>query len=552
MHSTTAAYGATDLRISTKAAPATRTLADEVVARSADVTFLLEIESTVTMARWYDAAHSKLALPDESEMQELIEWVHPDDLLEVIEAFAAVVNGRPSGSAMARLHPDRSETADGALLIRIQDIRDVTGSCALIQAWVVDAQGDDSILRRQFDSSRSLSSLAAAAPVGLQVLGPQGKVSFENERFTRLAALARPEIDGLIAVALTQLVEVTEDLRAGDTWLRLRLVPTLEDDGRLVLAVASLEDVSQVQVAEARRKQAENLFEAVFDSLPVATALVGLDGTLHRVNEPIAVILGYPASQLLGMRLQHVTHPADLHADDELLAEVIAGGRPSYVIEKRYLHRAGHEIWVALNVAPVLDEDGTVAHLVVHLEDVTTRRSALHQGDEDDLTYWATHDHLTTLPNRRFVEHHLQVSLARARRASDPRPVVMFLDLDDFKPVNDQFGHEVGDEVLQAIARRLQAACRDEAVAARYGGDEFVVVAHRLRSVVDVPVLAERLCDAVRTPITSAAGHVLTVGVSLGISIARPSESAAEVMSRADAAAYRAKKEGKDRAFFAP
>ena len=551
MHSTTEAFGAQVL--SAASAPGVRTLADEVVARSADVTFLLEIESTVAMARWYDAAHSKLDLPDESEMQELVDWIHPDDLLEVLEAFAAVVNGRPSGSATARLHPDKASSADGTLLIRIKDLRDLTGSCALVQVWVIDDQVD-STLRRQFDSSHSLSSLAAAAPVGLQVLGPQGKVSFENERFTRLAAAARAEIDGHIAVALGAGAEVTEDLRAGDTWLRLRLVPTVDDDGRLVLAVASLEDISQVQVAEARRKQAEKLFEAVFDSLPVATALVALDGTLHRVNEPLAVILGHPAPQLLGMRLEDLTHPADLHADDELLAEVIAGTRTSYVIEKRYLHRDGHEIWVALNVAPVLDDDGAVAHLVLHVEDVTARRSAsaLHQGDEGDLTYWATHDHLTTLPNRRYVEHHLQVSLSRARRAEDPRPVVMFLDLDDFKPVNDDYGHDVGDEVLRVIARRLQAACRDEAVAARYGGDEFVVVAHRLRSVVDVPVLAERLCDAVRTSITSTQGHVLTVGVSLGISIARTGETAAEVMARADAAAYRAKKEGKDRAIFAP
>jgi diguanylate cyclase (GGDEF)-like protein/PAS domain S-box-containing protein len=522
--------------------------ADALLARAADVTFLLDIEETVSVRRWYDPAHSKLALPGEAEMAELVHWVHPDDLLEVLEAFAAVVNGRPTRSAVARIHPERDVADEAVLLIRIQDVRDLTGRCALIQAWVAE---DESIIRRQFDPSTSLSSLAAAAPVGLQVLGPQGKVSFENECFTRLAEPARADIEACIAEGIRDHDVVTHDLAAGDAWLRLRLVPTLDEGGRLVLAVASLEDVTQVQAAEAGRVHAVQLFEAVFDSSPVATALVGLDGTFERANDSFGLVTGYSVSELLAMRFQDITHPADLAADEELLAEVVAGARRSYQMEKRYLHRAGHEVWVELTVAPVLGPSGRVEHFVSHVEDITSRRSAVELGDADDLTYWATHDHLTALPNRRFVEHHLQVSLARARRTDDMRPVVMFLDLDDFKPVNDLHGHVVGDEVLQTIARRLRSACRDDAVVARYGGDEFLVVARQLRDALDVPLLAERLVDAVRAPVTSSDGAEVTVGVSVGISVARPGEVAPDVIARADKAAYAAKHDGKDRAYFA-
>ena len=521
---------------------------DRLLSRSADVTFLLDIEAVTTVRRWYDPAHSRVDLPDETEMGDLIHWVHPDDLLEVLECFAGVVNGRPTRSAIARIHPEREMPDASTLLIRIQDVRDITGGCALVQVWVVD---DESIIRREFDASTSLSSLAAAAPVGLQVLGPQGGVSFENDCFTRLAAPGRARVEACIQAAVAGCTEITEDLRAGDAWLRLRLVPTVDDDGRLVLAVASLEDVTQAQEAEAGRRQAEQLFEAVFDSSPVATALVGLDGSFERVNQPFAMVTGYSVDELLTLRFQDITHPADLEADEELLAEVVDGLRSSYQMEKRYLHRNGHEVWVELTVAPVVGRDERVEHFVSHVEDITSRRAAVELGDADDLTYWATHDHLTALPNRRFVEHHLAVSLVRSRRSDDLRPVVMFLDLDDFKPVNDRHGHLLGDEVLQLTARRLRTACRDDAVVARYGGDEFLVVATRVQSEADLPVLVERICDAVRSPITTANGTVVSIGASSGVSIARRGEQAPEVIARADAAAYRAKRDGKNRVYFA-
>ena len=304
-------------------------------------------------------------------------------------------------------------------------------------------------------------------------------------------------------------------------------------------------DAARVRDAEAGRAAAEQQFDALFLSSPLATALVGLDGTLVRVNESFAIVLGYDRDVLEGKTFQEITHPGDVSADEDLLAEVMTGVRQNYQMEKRYIHAAGHEIWVDLTVAPVRGPDGTVRNFVAHVEDITTRSMADKYRDLERMTYWATHDHLTALPNRRALEHHLETSLQRTRRLSD-RPVVLFLDLDDFKPVNDNHGHAAGDEVLRTIARRLRNACRDDAIVGRYGGDEFVVVSRRAWSVMDVPVLADRAFAATTAPIDlDGIDERLRVGVSIGIAVGHDGDTAASLLARADEAAYRAKRAGK-------
>ena len=135
-------------------------------------------------------------------------------------------------------------------------------------------------------------------------------------------------------------------------------------------------DAARVRDAEAGRAAAEQQFDALFLSSPLATALVGLDGTLVRVNESFAIVLGYDRDVLEGKTFQEITHPGDVSADEDLLAEVMTGVRQNYQMEKRYIHAAGHEIWVDLTVAPVRGPDGTVRNFVAHVEDITTRSMA--------------------------------------------------------------------------------------------------------------------------------------------------------------------------------
>ena len=127
-----------------------------------------------------------------------------------------------------------------------------------------------------------------------------------------------------------------------------------------------------------------------------------------------------------------------------------------YQIEKRYIHLDGHEVWVSVSVSCVRDEQGGPLYLIGQVEDITERRAL-----RERLAYAAIHDPLTGLPNRELFMDRLEVALRRATRGRH-EVAVIFLDLDRFKLINDSLGHEVGDQVLRAVADRLSAAMRDE------------------------------------------------------------------------------------------
>ncbi|MGK2930567.1 MAG: diguanylate cyclase domain-containing protein [Acidimicrobiales bacterium] len=518
---------------------------ERLLTMAADVTVLIDAPTGQTVRRWYDPVHSKLPLG--APETRIITWVHPDDLPGILDILAHVAREGGTRSTSVRIHPDRDQLADRSLLLSIHNVDSAVAGGLLIQAWLVDI---DITAAVDADTAGDMSSLAASVPVGLQLRSANGSVTFENERFTALAAAARAEIDALVEKGLTGTTELVEDIDVAGQSLRLRVVPNVDGHDRLVLGVVSLEDVTGLRVAEAAQAAAEGLFRAVFDGSPAATAIVDLDGRFAQVNEAFAMILGYAPDDLVGRHFGDFTHPDDLAVDQELLDEVVAGSRGGYQMEKRYLHRSGHDVWAELTVAAVRGVDGEISHFVSTVEDITARKVALGLGDSaGDLAYWATHDHLTGLPNRRYLDNHLATRLTAGRRAED-RLVVMFLDLDDFKPVNDRYGHQVGDEVLRTVARRLRNTSRQDEIVARYGGDEFVIVTGALRTAPDVSLLVERILSAVRTPVVGVAEDAIVVGASIGIGIASPGDGAMEVLRRADAAAYRAKGDGKNRAHY--
>lgn len=520
-------------------------LTDEVLHRlldhCADVTLLIDGATGAVLHRWHDAASSKLDLP-ELPAERAITWIHPDDLPSVLDVVAGVAHEGISRSTVARVHPDHVALAGHSLLVSAHDASAAVPYGLLVHAWLVAPDHDPADA-----ADAAMSSLAEAAPVGLQVRSGNGTTSFQNGRFSRLVSSGAALVEDRIHAALLRRDEVVEDLEVAGRSLRLRVVPTCDADGHLLRAVASLEDATSLREAEAARTAAEGLFRAVFDGSPVATAVTDLDGRFVQVNDALAMICGRSAEDLVGRRIGDITHPDDAGAADELLSELLAGRRGSYQIESRFLHRSGHEVWVELTVSTVRGAAAAVSHLVVHVEDISGRKALLGAGESaDDLAYWATHDHLTGLPNRRYLDGYLSTSMGPRRRADD-RLVVLFLDLDDFKPVNDRYGHQTGDEVLRVIARRLRNAAREDELVARYGGDEFVVVTTRARTAYDVSLLAERILGAVRTPITGLADDPLRVGASVGIGHAAVGDDPGEVLRRADAASYRAKRDGKGR-----
>ncbi len=197
------------------------------------------------------------------------------------------------------------------------------------------------------------------------------------------------------------------------------------------------------------------------------------------------------------------------------------------------MHADGSTLWVNISSSHLPGPAGKSA-AVVQVLDVTDARQAA-----ESLARQAHHDSLTGLPNRTLLREHLSKALERARRAST-RVAVFFIDLDDFKDVNDLHGHLMGDRLLVEVAKRLDSAKRASDVAARLGGDEFVVVCGDIVSQGDVEAVSARISAALRTELLLS-GQEISVQASIGLVVADGSQNVDDVMGQADEAMYAAK-----------
>jgi diguanylate cyclase (GGDEF)-like protein/PAS domain S-box-containing protein len=281
--------------------------------------------------------------------------------------------------------------------------------------------------------------------------------------------------------------------------------------------------------AEEARTRSDARFQAVFAEAPIGIGIAALDGRLLEVNRALCAMFGYSRDQFLALPPGALLPPGDLRE------------RGHYRAERPFRRADGGRIWIDLATSLIRGRDGTPLYAVAMVEDVTERRSLQKQ-----LRHQAMHDPLTDLPNRTLFFERLTGVLIRPE--PDARVGVCYLDLDGFKAINDTLGHDVGDELIRAVASRLAARLRPSGhLVARMGGDEFVVLIERVEDTADVVRVAELALDAVRAPV-HLGGHVLKVSASVGV-VDRPVEGtdAAELMKAADTTLYWAKADGRDR-----
>jgi diguanylate cyclase (GGDEF)-like protein/PAS domain S-box-containing protein len=306
--------------------------------------------------------------------------------------------------------------------------------------------------------------------------------------------------------------------------------------------VVSARDVTDRRRAEAELREAQERFRSAFEHAPIGMALMTLDGRLFRVNRAMVQIVGRSTDELLRATLRDLTHPDDHESCAEGLGRLLSGEVPSSQLEIRYIHHEGHPVWVSLSTSIVRDVNGNPLYFVGQLEDITERRAS-----GEALAHQAIHDPLTGLPNRMLFVDRLGRELSRAASLRS-RVAVLFLDLDRFKVVNDSLGHSAGDRLLVAVADRLSGAMRPDDVVARFGGDEFTVLCQNVTSVETAELIAERLAEVIAKPVALVEGEVF-VTASIGIAISDGQNETPETLLRnADAAMYRAKELGRDRA----
>lgn len=232
-------------------------------------------------------------------------------------------------------------------------------------------------------------------------------------------------------------------------------------------------------------------------------------------------------------------HPDDLDNLKADLAAHLTGRSPQFHNQHRLRSESGSYRWMLCRGLAVRDEAGRPYRMAGLQTDITS-----HKLNEAYLSYEATHDSLTGLLNRAAFSDRLGRLVDRGRRDKALLFAVMYLDLDGFKEVNDKYGHHIGDQLLVALARRLEDSLRPGDVVARLGGDEFAVLLHGMKQVSDVLRVAERIRKSLAAPITLG-GHHHRISASLGAALSATGyASAQEMLSDADAAMYRSKASG--------
>jgi diguanylate cyclase (GGDEF)-like protein len=224
------------------------------------------------------------------------------------------------------------------------------------------------------------------------------------------------------------------------------------------------------------------------------------------------------------------------------VCRLLAGEIDTFQMEKRYLHKEGRSVWVLLSVSLMRDARGDPRYFISQIQDINERKQI-----EEKLQHQASHDPLTGLPNRVLFTDRLRHALARTVR--DKRPVaVLFMDLDDFKVVNDSLGHETGDKLLVIVARRLLACLRPGDTIGRLGGDEFAVLLEDLPDSEYPTIVARRIIEELRAPF-AIEGREVFASASIGIAISGVAgrDSPEVLMRDADAAMYAAKGRGRSR-----
>jgi diguanylate cyclase (GGDEF)-like protein/PAS domain S-box-containing protein len=299
---------------------------------------------------------------------------------------------------------------------------------------------------------------------------------------------------------------------------------------------AFVRDISERRSSEFALEEANQRFRSAFDDAAIGMAIVSPEGRWLRANRSLAELTGYPEDQLVGMGFADITHPEDLPKDYHALQEMIDGTRDRFQTEKRYLHADGRIIWVWLSTTVVRDGKGKPMYLLSQMQDIGERKE-----NEQRLQHRASHDELTGLPNRGSLEDRMILALNRQRRERQPI-CLLYLDLDGFKFVNDTHGHDAGDYLLVAIAKRLTSLVRPTDMVGRIGGDEFVMLCEGMDER-GATKLAKRIIEVVPNPI-EVDGRSLSVTPSVGIALNRdPGRRPGEMLADADMAMYFAKQE---------
>jgi len=330
---------------------------------------------------------------------------------------------------------------------------------------------------------------------------------------------------------------------SGSKWVRQRAEARTREDGAVTHILGITQDINDRKLADLSLQESEKKFATAFQSSPVAASIAILaDGRFVEANDKYERDFGWNRSELVGRTTQEVGLWPTNHMRQRWVEALEARGN-IVDYETLWVHRNGTQRSVSIS-GEVIDYDGKQC-ILAYITDITERKAA-----EEQIQKLAFFDSLTNLPNRRLLQNRLELALASAQRHKRYGGL-LFIDLDNFKALNDTHGHSKGDLLLQQVAQRLMACVREGDTVSRLGGDEFVIMLDNLN---EDPMVAANQAEMVAEKIRAALDQTYQIADfqfhtsgSIGITLfGENNESIEEPIKRADTAMYQAKGAGRN------
>ena len=488
----------------------------------------------------------------------VLDHVHPEDLAHVLDETEEAL---AKGGVVTNEAEYRFRRKDGSWLwmqsvgtYLLDELK--VGGVVVVSRDVTERKEAEERLRFQ-------AQLLGAVGEAVIALDTEGRVLYWNTAAEEMYGWSSEEIMGR---RLRDMVvpedlrgraeEIAGQLRAGGSWagefeVRRRDgttfsvegtdTPVFGEDGHLVGFIGVLKDITERQGLEERLREAEVRYRTLVEHIPAVTYIDRIDDVSSAIymSPQVEGMLGYAPEEWLEDPefWPKILHP---HDKERVLAEARRTdetGDP-FSVEYRAISKDGLVVWVRDEAVLVRGGRDTPLFWQGVLHDVTERKAL-----EEHLRHLALRDSLTDLPNRRLFVDRLGQALGRTSRR-DRLVAVLFMDLDDFKGVNDSLGHETGDLLLVAVAERLKGCLRLEDTLARFGGDEFVVLLGDMEVPDEAVRVAERIAEGFGSPFL-VEGRELYVRASIGIAVGDTRNRTPEDLLRAaDTAMYRAKEKG--------